>query len=424
VTGLLAVAVLVLLFLLLDRGPAPHPNKKTAAVKKDVDKEEPEKKTTESNKTEKPPIAIEKEPDLAAKLEKRKQEAAQTEKQARALVEQHDYAGAAKLLQTVPADLRDAAFYKEVCAKRDRVAQLDQEIHDDVDKGRTAGLRPKVAELVKPQPQRKDLRALLKTLPPELAKEITNSIGMKLVLVPAGKFTMGSPKSEEGREPFDKGSEEQHEVEITEPFYMGIFEVTQRQYKEVMGINPSYYSGDDLPVGRVSWDDAMAFCKKLSELPEEKQKKRGYTLPTEAQWEYACRGGPLSTEDPFHYGKLLSSTQANFDGNYPYGGAAKGEYKARTVKVGSYKPNALGLYDMHGNVGEWCLDWYGGDYYKNSPSKDPTGPKDGTGRVLRGGSLCNDGTYCRAAFRSWFEPGTRYNSIGFRVVFAAALRIP
>ncbi len=187
-------------------------------------------------------------------------------------------------------------------------------------------------------------------------KEITNSIGMKLVLIPAGKFMMGSPKDEKDR--FD--DEEQHEVEITKPFYMGVYDVTQAEYEKVMGKNPSYFSaagdGKDrvkdmdttrFPVEMISWADAVEFCRKLSEMPEEKQAGRVYRLPTEVEWEYACRGGTVTA---FHYGAALSSTQANFRGNFPYGGAAKGPYLERTTKVGSYQPNAYGLYDMHGNV--------------------------------------------------------------------------
>jgi formylglycine-generating enzyme required for sulfatase activity len=350
--------------------------------------------------------------------------------------DQHDYAAAAQLLETVPVELRDATFYKDVCAKRDRVAQLDQEIQDDKKQKRLKGLRPKVEELAKLQPQRKDLQTLLKMLAQqtELAKEIINSIGMKLVLVPAGKFTMGSPKTEEGLE--SEGP--QHELEITEPFYMGVFEVTQGQYRQVMKTNPSWFSkeGDgsakvtgldtaDFPVDTVSWYDAMEFCKRLSELPEEKAKKRAYTLPTEAQWEYACRGGPLSMQDPFHYGKSLSSPQANFDSNYPYGGADKGIYKGRTEKVGSYPPNRLGLHDMHGNVWEWCLDWYDANYYKTSPPKDPCNNQIGENRrVVRGGSWHGSGWYCRAALRIRFRPDGRSSDTGFRVVCAIASKTP
>ena len=218
---------------------------------------------------------------------------------------------------------------------------------------------------------------------PGQPKEVTNSIGMKLALIPVGKFVMGSPKEEE-----DHGQdEEQHEMSITKSFYLGVYVVTQAEYEKVMGKNLSWFSpkggGKDrvkdmdtgqFPVEMVSWDDAVAFCKKLSELPEEKKAGRVYRLPTEAEWEYACRAG---TKTAFHYGNSLSSKQANFDGNRPYGGADKGPYLERTTKVGSNAANAFGLYDMHGNVWECCQDWYDEDYYKNSPREDTPGPAQG-----------------------------------------------
>jgi uncharacterized protein (TIGR02996 family) len=249
---------------------------------------------------------------------------------------------------------------------------------------------------------------------------LENSIGMRFALIPPGTFRMDSPPKEKERRE-DEGP--QHEVQISRPFYLSVYPVTQAQYQKVTRRKPSYFRPGgggkdevqgldtaDFPVECVSWEDAAAFCKKLSEKAEE---KRLHLLPSEAQWEYACRGGaPAST--PFHYGASLSSTQANFDGNYPYGGAAKGPYLQRTSKVGSYKANAWGLYDMHGNVWEWCADWYAEDYYAESDKEDPKGPKSGTARVLRGGSW-----YCRAAVRDGSEPGVRCFDVGFRVVLVA-----
>ncbi len=249
-------------------------------------------------------------------------------------------------------------------------------------------------------------------------KEVTNSIGMKLALIPAGKFLMGSPKDEEGR----SSNEEQHEVSITKPFYLGVDVVTQAEYEKVMGNNPSWFSAkgdgrDDVkdmdtgqfPVESVSWDDAVAFCKKLSELPEEKKAGRVYRLPTEAEWEYACRAG---TKTVFHYGDSLSSKQANFDGGFPYGGADKGPYLARTAKVGTYAANAFGLYDMHGNVWQWCQDWYTD---KPPGGEDPEVTTAASYRVVRGGSWFYYGRYCRSARRSRGEPGSRRSDLGFRV---------
>jgi formylglycine-generating enzyme required for sulfatase activity len=264
-----------------------------------------------------------------------------------------------------------------------------------------------------------------------LAASFANSIGMKLVLIPKGKFTMGSPEDE-----VDRGTDEsRHEAEISKPFYLGVHAVTQKQYKEVMGTNPSYFSAggggkdkvkdldtDDFPAERMSWHDAQVFCEKLSSLAAEKRFGRVYRLPTEAEWEYACRAG---TTTPVHFGRSLSSRQANFDGNFPYGrGAVKGPNLGRTCRVGSYRANKFGLYDMHGNVYQWCSDWYGKDYYKDSPRKDPQGPASGTTRVLRGGSWYDHGWDCRAAYRGNDTPGGHDFNVGFRVACSLPVKAP
>jgi uncharacterized protein (TIGR02996 family) len=264
---------------------------------------------------------------------------------------------------------------------------------------------------------------------------LTNSIGMALVLLPPGAFLMGSPPEEKGRLR-DEGP--QHEVAITRPFYLGAYPVTQEEYEKVIGANPSWYSptggghselkGLDtrrFPVEQVSWEDAVAFCRKLSELPPEKRWDRHYRLPTEAEWEYACRGGSRESE-PFYFERpypTLSSTQANFYGQRPYGIASQGPYPGRTTAVGSYKPNAFGLFDMHGNVREWCSDWYDEICYKRSPRRDPQGPKSGHRRVLRGGSCASNAGECAAARRGRNIPGYRYMTIGFRVALAAGVGI-
>jgi uncharacterized protein (TIGR02996 family) len=246
---------------------------------------------------------------------------------------------------------------------------------------------------------------------------LTNTIGLELVLIPPGTFLMGSPNKEAGRST-DEGPV--HEVAITRPFYLGVYEVTQEQYQRVTGNNPSHFksvAGENMklfPVENVSWEEAVAFCEKLSALPEEKQSGRVYRLPREAEWEYCCRGGAPSYQ-VFHFGNTLSSRQANFAGNYPYGRAGKGRYLERPCKVGSYAPNGFGLYDMHGNVWEWCHDWYQGDSYAQSPREDPPGPPGSSRRVIRGGSWHFDGSSCRSARRLWREPGIRSDHLGFRV---------
>jgi formylglycine-generating enzyme required for sulfatase activity len=228
---------------------------------------------------------------------------------------------------------------------------------------------------------------------------------------------MGSPEGEANRRssgPENEGP--QHKVKITKPFYMGVYEVKQSEYEKVMVKNPSTFKdGPDHPVEQVIWDEAVDFCKKLSELPDEKKAGRVYRLPTEAEWEYACRAG---TTTVFHYGNSLSSTQANFNGDAPYGGAEKGPRIGKTTKCGSYQPpNAWGLYDMHGNVWEWCLD--GPRTYVKSDQAviDPKGDLAGGSRVRRGGSWGFEAWFCRSALRGPRSPSTRYDDFGFRVVW-------
>jgi formylglycine-generating enzyme required for sulfatase activity len=266
-------------------------------------------------------------------------------------------------------------------------------------------------------------------------RTFSNSLGMKFALVKAGTFRMGAPKDDEDA---DDAEKPQHEVTITRDYYLGVHEVTQKQYEKVMGKNPSAFrkGGDDddavkgldtsdFPVEMVSWDDAQAFLKKLNALPGEKMAGVTYRLPTEAEWEYACRGGHLirrlkaKAELPFHFKRpsdSLGAGQANFNADSPQGKGKKGPALDRTCKVGSFAPNALGLFDVHGNVDEWCADWFGAEYYSTSPKKDPRGPARGEERVIRGGSWDSDGVECRASGRTATHPTTREDAIGFRVV--------
>ncbi|MFM7926364.1 MAG: formylglycine-generating enzyme family protein, partial [Pirellula sp.] len=239
-------------------------------------------------------------------------------------------------------------------------------------------------------------------------REITNSIGMKLVLIPKGTFKMGSPESEEG----SNGDETQHEVTISKDYYLGVYEVTQAQYEKVSGKNPSHFQGAivgnenaDLPVEKVSWHDAVEFCKKLSELPEEKKAGRVYRLPTEAQWEYACRAG--------------SKTAYSFDdeeGLLPVYGWFNRNSSNRTHTVGLLEPNAWGLYDMHGNVWEWCSDWY--EKYPKGAVSDPSGPKEGSFRVFRGGSWSCRAAICRSGIRQGGDSSFQFRGLGFRLALS------
>ncbi len=191
--------------------------------------------------------------------------------------------------------------------------------------------------------------------------EITNSIGMKLRLIPAGEFMMGSPETESNR----SDAELQHRVSITKPFYLGVTEVTQEQYQKVMGTNPSQFKGPQNPVEKVSWADAVEFCGKLSAMPAEKTAGHVYRLPTEAEWEYACRSG---TTTAYSFGDDASRL-----GDY---GWFKGNSDSKPHPVGEKKPNAWGLYDMNGNVYEWCQDRYGA--YPSGSATDPTGVSSGS----------------------------------------------
>ncbi len=251
----------------------------------------------------------------------------------------------------------------------------------------------------------------------DMTLDLGNGAKMQLALIPAGKFTMGLSAGEPLRDP---DAVPEHQVAITEPFYMGIYTVTQDQYQQVMGTNPSSFKGANNPVESVSWDDAMEFCKKLSQ----KTGKR-VRLPTEAQWEYACRAG---TTTAYNTGATLKPGQADCAFRVSPGYWEK--FKAWVLSffpaskqsqggprpVGSFSPNAFGLYDMHGNVWQWCADWYGADYYANSPAINPTGPRDGTYRALRGGSWCFNSLICRSADRGRYDRNYRYGIIGFRVV--------
>jgi len=259
------------------------------------------------------------------------------------------------------------------------------------------------------------LLALLHPAKAQAPKEITNSIGMKLVLIPKGTFMMGSPESEEGHQ---RNNETQHEVTISKDYYLGVYEVTQAQYEKVIGKNPSLFQraivGNEIadrPVENVSWDDTVEFCKKLSDLPEEKKAGRLYRLPTEAEWEYACRAGGKTA---FSFGESSESL-----GDYAW---FIGNGNFQTHPVGEKKANAWGLYEMHGNMGEWCSDWYG--RYPKGAVSDPTGPKEGSGRVFRGGCWGNEAADCRSAVRYGYAPSSRGSFLGFRVALSSQSGIP
>jgi formylglycine-generating enzyme required for sulfatase activity len=249
-------------------------------------------------------------------------------------------------------------------------------------------------------------------------ENLSSSVTLDLILIPGGSFTMGSPDSELGRS--DEGP--QREVNVS-AFLMGKYPVTQAQWKAVAALpkigrdldaDPANFKGDNLPVEQVRWDDAIEFCQRLS-----KQTGREYRLPSEAEWEYACRA---ETTTPFHFGETITTDLANYDGSSAYGSGPKGQSRGKTTAVGSFKiANAFGLYDMHGNVREWCLDhWH--DSYEGAPTDGSawTTGGDDASKVLRGGSWDDDPRNCRSANRLGYARDYRFNLIGFRLVCASS----
>jgi formylglycine-generating enzyme required for sulfatase activity len=223
-------------------------------------------------------------------------------------------------------------------------------------------------------------------------------LGLRMVWVKPDSFRMGSPESEEGRYS-DEGPV--HDVTL-DGFWLGKHEVTQAQYEAVTGKNPSHFKGASLPVETVRWDDAMDFCRRLSQ-----RTGKTYTLPSEAQWEYACRAG---SQTRFCFGDSDSGLDA-----YAW---YSGNSGSKTHPVGEKSPNAWGLHDMHGNVWEWCSDWDGP--YSSGSVRNPTGPSDGSDRVLRGGGWGGSPQGCRSAYRYGYTPGDSYVFLGFRVLAVPA----
>jgi len=240
---------------------------------------------------------------------------------------------------------------------------------------------------------------------------VKSALDLEMIWVEPGTFMMGSPTTEAER----YGPETQHKVTLTQGFYLGKYEVTQEQYKKVMGKNPSHFKGNKLPVEDVSWNDAVAFCEALTKMELQNNYGRDdysenkittgsweFNLPTEAQWEYACRAG---TTTAYSWGDSITTDNANY---YSSG-------YSQTRDVGLYSANPWGFFDMHGNVFEWTADWYAG--YSSGAQTDPEGPATGASPVIRGGSWSHPGSFLRSASRSLFTPAARYSYIGFRVGF-------
>jgi sulfatase modifying factor 1 len=278
---------------------------------------------------------------------------------------------------------------------------------------------------------------------------ITNSIGMKLVLIPAGEFIMGSKESPEelarlyakwdAKPEYFAGEQPQHQVRITKPFYLGMHEVTVEQFRQFSEAknyrkeaerdqqyswrNPYFSQSDDHPVVNVSWSDSVAFCAWMSG-----QERKRYSLPTEAQWEYACRAGTTTQfshgDDPEKLTRVGNVADAALKAKHTAATwtVLSCDGYAFTSPVGRFQVNAFGVYDMHGNVWEWCADRYGENYYKNSPLDDPTGPATGSIRVNRGSSWLDHPLSCRSAFRYGSAPDHRDYFLGFRVALDVAAK--
>ena len=233
----------------------------------------------------------------------------------------------------------------------------------------------------------------------EYAVDLGGGVRLKMVLIPAGEFMMGSPDADKDASADEKP---RHRVRITKPFYLGKYLLTQEQWQAVMGSNPSRYKGSKNPVEQVSWDDSQIFLGKLNAKAGGKGGKFG--LPTEAQWEYACRAGSST--------KYCFGDEESGLGEYGWYGANSDN---KPHPVGGKKPNAWGLYDVHGNVWEWCADWYDPSYYAISPKNDPLGPEAGSLHVNRGGAWSSGAGYCRSACRSGDLRGLHDGNLGFRV---------
>ena len=241
-------------------------------------------------------------------------------------------------------------------------------------------------------------------------EDLGNGVTLEMVEIPGGTFIMGSPESEAKR---DLNESPQHQVTVPS-FYMGKYELTQVQYQAIMGRNPSEFKGDNRPVETVSWNNAVEFCKKLSQ-----KTGKNYRLPSEAEWEYACRAG---TTTPFYFGESITPDLVNYNGNYTYASAPKGKDRQQTTDVGTFPPNSFGLYDMHGNVWEWCQDDYKNNYI-NAPTDGSalTSPSWWSAELLRAGSWGDSPAYCRSAYRCNNDL-VFYDFIGFRVVCSGAAR--
>jgi formylglycine-generating enzyme required for sulfatase activity len=302
--------------------------------------------------------------------------------------------------------------YVKAAARREIVVQVQESIKDEKLKLLREQAKepafPQISQFISPPtnlPKPPTNTNLNINPTSSFTEDLGNGIKLEMIAIPGGTFLMGSPENEA-----ERSSNESPQHQVTVPsFFMGKYQLTQAQYQAIMGVNLSAFKGDNRPVENVNWDDAVAFCQKLTQ-----KTGKNYRLPSEAEWEYACRAG---TKTPFSFGDNITTDLVNYDGNYPYNSAPKGKYRQETTDVGTFPPNAFGLYDMHGNVCEWCEDdWH--ENYINAP-KDGSAWNSQSGsvtRLLRGGSWLNLAGHCRSAYRNRFLRDFRCLNYGFRVV--------
>jgi formylglycine-generating enzyme required for sulfatase activity len=295
----------------------------------------------------------------------------------------------------------------------DLAAQIGSQVGKSADRG------PRVFNLkdtseVQTAPSRRQGESRQANLSLDRPQTFKNSFGMEFVLIEPGEFEMGSSAEEKGRRAWEGP---QRVVTLTRPFYLGVYPVTQEEFQQICGWNPSYFTrtrggGPNHPVEQTSWDDAVEFCRKLMEVPDESAAARIYRLPTEAEWEFACRAG---TKTPYAFGLTVTLNEVHFFGLSAATWAKSASSAGKTSKVDARSPNAWGLHDLHGNVLEWCHDWWSEKAYEEAPAVDPPGPAKGVERVVRGGSFSQFASECRSAARAGRAPASRLNIVGFRV---------
>ena len=242
--------------------------------------------------------------------------------------------------------------------------------------------------------------------PRSIASDLGGGVKLEMLWIPPGEFNMGREGAVASEKPM-------HKVRFAKGFWLGKYEVTQEQWERVMGNNPSFFKGAKNPVEQVSWDDCQTFLHRLNQKQKAPRKQLRFRLPSEAEWEYACRAG---TTTAFHFGENLNSSLANFNGKYPAGNGEKGEDRQKTVTAGSFEPNAWGLYDMYGNVWEWCEDYYHENYIGAPTDGSAWLAPVGMFRMVRGGAWITTADCCLSAHRFWLVSGVKCNILGFRVI--------